>query len=346
MTRIDPHLLAAVAALADDLDGASCAPEDAKRRLARLRCRFPDDHLDVVSDDEAFDGRPSYDVIARQGDGLTFSIAVTSGPGLPWPLRSATRAREYDLLRVGTVRLAVADALATLDHLWDDQPLLLDLVNACIVAAALEEEPVELGPDELQEAANAFRRAKGLLRAEDTERWLADRGLSRRKFADLVSRAAAVAQLRRRVTTAAVEPWFANHGHDLARLLVAWAARPAAGGDARGADWPPLRADGPLAAVIAARRAGRPAGVGDWLACDLPEHLSAVAGVPAGTVVPVEVDGFAADAVVIEEIPAVLDDATRRGIERRLFDEWLADRRRHADIEWFWGDRARTSQVV
>lgn len=344
MTRIDPHLLAAVAALADDLDEAPCSPEEAKRRLATLRRRFPHHHLDLVSGVEAFDGRSSYDVIVRQDDGVTFSVAVTSGDGLPWPLRSATRAREHDLLRVGTVRLTVADALATVDHVWDDRPLLLDLVNACVVAAALEEEPVELGPAQLQEAADAFRRAKGLLRAEDTERWLRDRSLSRRNFAHLVSRAAAAAQLRRRVTAGGVEPWFADHRADLARLIIAWAATASEARDP-GVGSPALQSD-PLAAVVAARRAGQPAGVGEWLACQLPEHLSSLADVPPGTAVTVEVDGVVAEAVVVQLIPAVLDDTTRREVERRLFEEWLSERRRRADVEWFWGDTARTSKAA
>jgi len=34
---------------------------------------------------------------------------------------------------------------------------------------------------------------------------------------------------------------------------------------------------------------------------------------------------------------AVLDAATRAAIGERLFQEWLAERRAAADVEWLWG---------
>jgi hypothetical protein len=42
----------------------------------------------------------------------------------------------------------------------------------------------------------------------------------------------------------------------------------------------------------------------------------------------------------------VLDRATRELVERRLFELWLAERRRGAHVEWFWGDRARTARAA
>ena len=42
----------------------------------------------------------------------------------------------------------------------------------------------------------------------------------------------------------------------------------------------------------------------------------------------------------------VLDDATRDGVERRLFDRWLAERRRTAHVQWFWGNEARTDRAA
>ena len=344
MTRIDPNLLEAATSLADELDAHGIGPEEARGRLATLRACFPHHRVDLVADVEPFDGSVSYDIILEQSDGVTVSVAVTSGTGLPWPLRGVIRAREYDLLRVGPTRVSVADALASIDVLWDDRSLLLHLINACVATNALEEEPVDLTAADLQDAADRFRRAKGLLGADETKRWLDDRGLSMEKFADLVARSARAAALRQRVTSGAVERWFASHAPELARFHIAWAAEAAVDGVGHSLA-SRLEAD-PLAAVLAARRAGRPGGVGDWLVADLPHHLSALKNVAVSTAVEVEVDGVAARAIVLEVIPAVLDAATRSYVERCLFDEWLAERRRATDVEWFWGDVARTSRAA
>jgi putative peptide maturation system protein len=344
MTRIDLDLVSSVATFADDLDHACLGVEEARTGLEALRAAFPDHRLDLVADTETFDGTTSYDLIVRQGNGLTVSLAVTSGRQLPWPLRGVTRASELDLVRVGTVTLSVADALATVDYLWDDRSLLVSLIDACIIASALADEPVELPPAELQAAADAFRRAKGLLSAQDTERWLGERSLSPANFADLVARSATAAALRRRVVADRVEPWFAAHRSELARLVVAWAAGPAPADDPASCDDRSLGGD-PLAAVVAAQRAGRAAGVGAWLVCDLPGHLSALNAVPPGTVIEVDLDGVAGHAMVLESVPAVFDAAARDAIERRLFDQWLADQRREVEVEWFWGNAGRTAKA-
>ena len=47
---------------------------------------------------------------------------------------------------------------------------------------------------------------------------------------------------------------------------------------------------------------------------------------------------------VISRLTAHLDQRTWSAIERLLFDEWLAERRRTARIEWYWGPAARSVQ--
>ena len=51
-------------------------------------------------------------------------------------------------------------------------------------------------------------------------------------------------------------------------------------------------------------------------------------------------------AVVLDRRRAVLDDATRDAVERRLFDAWLGERRRTAHVQWFWGNEARTAKAT
>jgi hypothetical protein len=42
-------------------------------------------------------------------------------------------------------------------------------------------------------------------------------------------------------------------------------------------------------------------------------------------------------------VRAVDDVHTRRIAERAMFDQWLAEQRDGADIEWYWGDATRTA---
>ena len=61
------------------------------------------------------------------------------------------------------------------------------------------------------------------------------------------------------------------------------------------------------------------------------------------TVGPCAVDGGYAVIRVLALQDAVLDDRTIDLIERRLFAEWLEQRKRSARIEWFWGNAMRTA---
>jgi putative peptide maturation system protein len=246
-----------------------------------------------------------------------------------------TRADEQRLLRVNGEKLDVPEALACLDVVFDDRLTLRTLVDSCLVAEALAEEPVRLTDQELQLAADAFRRAKGLLTPAQTYAWLEERAMSEAEFEDVVRRTAAVAALRRRVSSdARVQEYFQEHAARYATVLVAWAAGAGIG-----------LADDPLGAVIAARRAGRPAGVSEWRVGDLPEEMAAVGSAETGVPVAVRVDGVAGTAVVIDRREAALDPATAELIARELVADWLAARRANADIEWHWGDAVRTGRA-
>ena len=58
---------------------------------------------------------------------------------------------------------------------------------------------------------------------------------------------------------------------------------------------------------------------------------------------PVEDDGMVRVACVIAREAAVLDAAPREHVQQRLFDEWLDERRKRAEIEWHWGRSEATA---
>jgi putative peptide maturation system protein len=312
----------------DALADAADVLASGARGLGELRDRHRDHRFRLVRDHESYDGSTHHALVVRRDDGPTMSVSVATEPGLPWPLRGVSRTREFDLLDVNGTRLAVAQALAGLDGLFHDRPVMRRLIDACLVNEALSDGPVELTGTDLQAAADAVRHGKGLHSAEATRRWLDDRGLDLDDFAELVTRQAELDALRQRVAAPEVESWWEAHRHELATVLVAWWAD--------GAGPPPADA---LARIRAAHRRGRPGAVTTWRVRDLPPGLAPVIGAVRGTPVPVTLEtGSAGTAVVLDRADAVLDADTRRLVTELVFDEWLARARRTARITWFWGD--------
>ncbi|MET7396761.1 TIGR04500 family putative peptide maturation system protein, partial [Dactylosporangium sp. NPDC005572] len=186
-------------------------PAEARARVAELRERFPDTKARLLWQREQYDGSLHYDLLLTMRDG-TLSLSWCPDAGLPWPLRGVQRSGELLLLRVNGVELDVADAIGFLDVLWREAPLRQRLVDACLVKEAVDGE--ELDDAELQAAADAFRRARGLLSPAQTRAWLARERLSDAQFEDLVTHQALVARLRERVTAGRVDAELAGGGHD------------------------------------------------------------------------------------------------------------------------------------
>lgn len=333
------------------LEGCTDSGDATAGGLSELRAEHPDDQFHLLTDVEAFDGSCHHDLIIRRSGSPTISLSVAPATGLPWPLRGVVSARERDLLEVDGTRLEVADAMASLDMMFDDRALMRTLIDGCLVKYSLAEQPVDTTPASLQAAADAFRRAKRLYARVDTETWLATRGLTAGDFATLITQQAQLEALRSRVVGDRVDGWFAAHADELATVVVGWMET---AGDGR-ADADRLRAD-PVQAIIDATRRGRSAGVGQWVAGEhVVESMDGIgsgrsdddarrvslsrAGVREAFRATI---GVPAVVVVLERRPARLDDATRVLVAHRLFDQWLADRRRSARITWFWGEERRT----
>ncbi|MBV9357173.1 MAG: TIGR04500 family putative peptide maturation system protein, partial [Chloroflexi bacterium] len=196
------------------------APPSALDGLSSLRARHPSTTLDLVWLDEAFDQSVHYDALIHlPGDG-TVSLSYAPDGGLPWPLRGVHRRRDQDLAKVNNVVLTVDRAIAELDALRDEAPIARQLVDLCLIQEALQREPIALDEDELQQAMDAFRRARRLFTAEDTERWLADKGLTPESLAQLVGDQAALARLRVRIVAGRVEEYFALHRDQFTTLAL------------------------------------------------------------------------------------------------------------------------------
>ncbi|MBO3746198.1 TIGR04500 family putative peptide maturation system protein [Streptosporangiaceae bacterium NEAU-GS5] len=330
-------VVSAATRILTDLGENRVTRADAERELAAVAAE-QGLRVRLVEHEEAYDGSVHRDLIIRGPGRPAVSLSVSCGPGLPWALRGVPTPREYDLLEVNGQVIAVDEALSCLDALFDDVRLMRGVVDAALVAQALDEFGLEVTQEELQGAADAYRRAKGLYTAEATTAWMRDHGFTPALLAKHVDQLAAVALLRRHVVGDEVAGWFARRGAEYEVVVAAWAT-----GGAEVADR--LRAH-PLAAVAAVWRTGDEAGLQQWRAGELPAGFAALATASPGEVVQVEYGEATAYAVVVDRRPAEQDARTTAMIERRLFDDWLAGRRAAARVTWFWGDRRRTDRAT
>ncbi|GAA2870412.1 hypothetical protein GCM10010517_30620 [Streptosporangium fragile] len=327
-------------ALAHLRDAAGLQPREAREHLAAVHDRYPDVPMRLVWRREAADGSCHYDLLIKTADG-TVSLALASGAVLPWPLRGSQPSGDQVVVRVNGIDLKMERVISILDVLWEDARLAERLVNAQLVEEETSGWPVALTDEELQEATDAFRRARGLLTVRATREWMAQRGLGLAALEELVTEQAAARRLRRRIVAGRVEAAFDACRDEFDRLHVlrlqyaeAEAARDALPRLRDAADPVALARGEVLADAAVCRMEG-------VRRRDLPA-VAAAEGDVLGPF-PLE-DGFAV-VRVLQVRPAVLDDATRALIEERLFDEWLADRRREAVIEWFWGTATRTEAL-
>jgi putative peptide maturation system protein len=355
----DPGLLTDAVRYLHDLAARSAAPDEAVAALAPVAARHPSARLDLLWEEEGFDGSFHYDALIRErargaAGGATISLSVVPDGGLPWPLRGTQRWRDSDLLRVNGRTLAVAEAVAQLDVLWDSPPLMTRLIDACLVEEALAADPVAISGEELQAAVDAVRRRRGLVTAEQTRQWMGKTGMTHRALEVLATRIAVLAKLRDRVAGGRVETFFAERAADFDPLdvLEVVATAPEALDPLRSAaSHPGHVAATVLRAALAGAAAGgdRPRVVVERATRSAWEARlgASLRGKGAGASVgPVAAEEGLRWAYVLRADPARLDAPTRAAVKAALFEAWLAERRRTARVEWFWGDARRTAREV
>jgi putative peptide maturation system protein len=337
MNDLDPRIPAVIAELRN-LAQAGATPAVARARIAAAR-------VALVNELDACGGH-QFDAIIDQPDG-TLVIRCCPDRGVPFALHGAQRMSDRDLVRVDGEVLSVGQAIALLDFVWSERPLLRRLLDSCIVRAVLRAAPSELDDAAVQAALDRIRARNGLYSAEATRRWMAERRMTHEMLEVYAEEQAAILALRDRVVGASVAPHFAAHRADydvaiLARVVIPDDARHRA-----------------LVEHILAERLGLAAAIGcvvgaarqlapDELAItrvrrrDLTSALrEAVFERPAEHLQAVG-DGERLVLVhVLALHPAELDEATAEQIAAELFDAWLAQRRAAARVEWNWGPADR-----
>lgn len=326
-------------------------PEAARGSLPALRAAHPDLEVRLLWETESFDDSVHYDLLLSDPGRGTVSLSYAPDRALPWPMRGAQSSQELILLTVDDVPLSVGQAVAYLDFVWDQAPLVERLIDAAVMGAEIDREPVELPRAAVQAALDAFRRAKGLYTPEATLAWLKERGVTPAALERLLRDTASVAALRERAVGDQVEAYLDDHLAEfdtvhLARVSFADEAEAEAARDRIAAGTSDLFREAQRRFLASA---GDADGTGNLFATvkrqDLePDVAAALFAASPGTVVgPLrEGDGGSTLFQVLGYAPAVRDAATRNLAAEALFAGWLAARRRAATIDWNWGDERRS----
>ena len=327
-------------------------PREAHARLQPVRGRHPDLGINVVAEEEAFDQSVHYDALLRRAGEGTVSLSYCPERAIPWPLRGVHRWNEGDLLSVNANVLRVDTAMACLDFIWDEAPVIERLVNMCLIQEELERHPIDLSDAELQQAMDRFRSAKKLFKAEDTLRWLERHGMTHEKLERYVADSAFVPKLRDRIADGRVEEYFRQHAGDFDAARI---ARIELGNESQARELAGQIRAGAQNFFAAAERvffeaAGRGAPpkaslftVIERRQADPALRDQLFAAKPGQLVGPVPVENGYTLMRVVEIIPGQLDDRTRAVIKEILFKDWLAEQRQASRIEWCWGNATQTS---
>jgi len=327
-------------------------PIEAHSRLQPLRMRHPTLQIDLLAEEVPYDQTVHYDVLLRRVNEATVSLSYCPERVVPWPLRGVHRWSERELVRVNQNVLQMDTAIACLDFIWEEAATIERLVNVCLIREELDRAPIDLTDAELQIAMDRFRAAKKLFKAEDTLRWLSQRGITQEKLERYVSETAIVPKLRDRLVAGQVEAYFAEHRADFDAVRV---ARLEVADESQARRLARLIRTGEESFFSAAERLfleaserGVPSKPDLFATIERRQAAPALrealfAAAPGDCVGPIDVDAGHCLIRILQVIPAELNGRTGAAIKEILFRDWLSRARQSAHIEWCWGEAVQAA---
>jgi putative peptide maturation system protein len=329
----------------------SVGPEEATAHFRALRERYQDLDMDLVWEEEPYSRTVHYDALLHLPEQGTVSLSFCPDRAVPWILRHAHSASEYEVVRVNGQTLKVDQAMACLDFLWNEGRVIAGLVDTCLMREAAQKRAIEVSDAELQQTMDAFRHRRGLHTAEATDRWLEQHGMTHETLERHLLGETVAAKLRDQIADGRVEEYFDQHSAVLdaahiARIKVADEESAWRLGDQfrsgkldffEAAQQQFFSAPNPAAArLFAVVRRGQLS----------EEQSSAIFSSSAGQIVGPLRSGDGYELVrVLQIVPALLDESTREAVKDRLFEQWLEEQRQQATVEWFWGNTSAATTL-
>ncbi|MGV9301809.1 MULTISPECIES: TIGR04500 family putative peptide maturation system protein [unclassified Nonomuraea] len=261
-----------------------------------------------------------YDLLIDDLSGGTIMIGVQADDGASWLVDHSTHWAASRLLTVNGTHVSVSEAMLMLRSLT--RPGLSpqdELVRLCFLRDAAAKEQVTL--DDIQAAADSFRRRRDLTSRDAMKEWLDRMGLSAEAFHDHMAAIARDHTFRTRMRDELGPEYLARHRDRFARVRAAWVV---SDDEVDVAELHGSLADRWELQLTKART---------WSG-DLPSPLrEAPAG---GGVGPVPFEGRFLTGLILERQEAVEDADTLKAAGEAAFDQWLADAAQGAQITWHW----------
>lgn len=289
-------------------------------------------------------GRWDYDLIWRHSQLGAVSLTWVPKDGVPFPLRHVQHASDMVFVRIDGRPVMTHEAMTLFDSVWEDHPLLNQMVNFGLLQKEFERNPIEVPVDDLERELDTFRMARGLMTAAQTEAWLHAHGMTLASLEQKLENEIRLRLLRRREMGAAARALFDADRRAFDRVsLTAFPMPPQVEahtiierlgreGDLLGI------ARETLADRQSERRATRSISFESLFRRDVVLS-TATTDLTPGSFAALMLRGVGPYIAQVDEIkPAEWNAATRNDIERDLFEKWFSERRRAARIEWNWGN--------
>lgn len=306
---------------------------EARRMVADWSAAHPRRRAELVIDLPPGDLRAGYDLVLAHPEGGNVALTGQAEDGVPWSIEYSTHFAANRLLSVNERSLSVPSALFTIRALNRRDPTLhRQLVDYCLLWDQVFDEDVAATAEELEAAADVFRRSRGLHSRAATLEWLADVGLTEQAFAIHIEFVARIERFRRGFFEAHAADHLRAHPADFDRVDAVWV---------RAADAEAL--DGLAAARTPADLLARLGGHGGDLqltmgrhwALDLPAPLRSLAAGEVAGPVP-ETGQVILGGVRAREAADAADPAVLARAGEAALAEWLAEQRAQATIRWHW----------
>ncbi|MFI7706728.1 TIGR04500 family putative peptide maturation system protein [Nonomuraea sp. NPDC049480] len=307
--------------------------EAARRSAAQWTAENPGTDAQLVVDIRPGTPVVDYDLLLAHPDGGTVALSAPAEEGVPWLIEHSTHWAAGQLVSVDEVHLSVAQALTMLRSLSrTTMSPHEEIVEQCLVLNEVMADDEPPAVEDLQAAADEFRRGRGLHDRAATIAWLEQVGMSLPQFEEYVGGIARRRRFRRRKEAELAPAHLATHRAEFARVRAVWVTGPDPLAPAAPADL--IAAPAELVAAFTAAAGEAQATVGDRWEYELPEPLRGAE--PGSAVGPVRHEKGFLTGLVIERRPAEDDPATLAAAGQAAFNAWLAERRERASIEWHW----------
>lgn len=328
--------LAAAAELLRRLPAQSQQIPAAQQLFAQWRERWPQAEPRLLVNREPGRSDVQYDLLLHAPEGGAVALTWLQDHGVPWSVNYADHwAANFVVTVDADHSLTLQQALVHLRMASRSQPELMEsLVNHLLLAREAEAE-APASDAELQEAADLFRRSRGLRSAEDTHRWLRDIRMPSVHFEEMLELAVRIRRAKTRVAAERFDAYFAEHRSDFDRICIVLVHIDAAQAR-RLADL--AQSSGLLAAIDGQIRGDQNSNVEAFVQTRFAVDLDpAVRDATVNSIVgPYRAADRWAVAQIVSREPARPDAQTRRAVEESICRDWLSQLRSTAEIRWHW----------